>query len=361
MRAILLLLFATMFICSCSNDIENEKKENEGHKEEKYYVNPVLKPGVYNGQNISTLADPFVFKDGSGKYYLYVTGKGFHCFTSTDLVNWGYVGKCFDGAGVKWAKFNFWAPEVIRYNGKYYLHYTASETEYSPKRIGLAVSDSPSGPFVDISNKPFYQHEVDKGCIDSHIFIDDDNSLYMYYSNAMSENNYDGDKKRSEIWVVKLKKDLSGTEGQARMLIFPEQDWEYKPQKKQFWNEGALILKNKGVYYLMYSANNYGTSEYAVGYATSDTPMGPFVKYANNPILSNRGVENFVSGPGHNSVTESPDGTELICVYHSHYDLIEKGGVRMINIDKMGFNEDGSLYIDGPSYTKKKVPSTDNK
>ena len=351
--------FSLILFFSCNSKEQNINDDlGNVEEKEKFYVNPILKPGSYNNEKINSIADPFVFKDESGTYYLYFTGKGFGVFSSQDLINWNYRGKCFQGEGVKWAKFNFWAPEMLKYNGKYYLHYTASEREDSPKRIGLAVSDSPIGPFVDISNKPFYQHEVDKGCIDSHIFIDDDGSIYMYYSNAMSTNYFEPNKQRSEIWGVKLKNDLSGIEGEPVCLFYPTQDWEYDSNKKQFWNEAPEMIKYRDTYYLMYSANNYASSNYAIGYATSSSPLGTYEKYTFNPILSNKGIENFVSGPGHHSITESPDGTELICVYHSHFDIEQKGGIRMVNIDRMGFDDDGTLYVDGPSYTKKLVPSS---
>ena len=162
-------------------------------------------------------------------------------------------------------------------------------------------------------------------------------------------------KHRSEIWGVKLKNDLSGTDGEAKMLIFPQQEWEYDDNRTNFWNEGAVMLKHNNKYYLMFSANSYATPRYALGYAVAESPLGPFVKFEGNPILSS--IDGKVSGPGHNCVTLSPDGTELFCVYHSHYNLDDPSGIRMINIDRMGFKDNGELYIDGPSYSKQEYPA----
>ena len=324
----------------------------------KFYRNPVLKPGTFNGTTINSMADPFVLKDVDSTYYLYVTGKGFPTFSSKDLVNWTYRGKVFTGDGVKWAKTNgnFWAPEMVRFNGRYYLHYSAdSRGKNSLKRIGLAVADSPLGPFVDVSSEPFYSHAEDKGSIDSHIFTDTDGKMYLYYSNAMSSNFVESENaKRSEIWVIKLKDDLSGTEGEPVMLIWPQQDWEHLPGRTEFWNEGATVIKHNDKYYMTYSANSYGTERYAVGYAVADSPMGPFTKYEGNPVL--QAISGLVSGTGHNCVIESPDGSELFCVYHSHVDVSVGGGTRMINIDRMGFQADGTLYITGPTYTDQLYP-----
>ena len=319
-----------------------------------HYTNPVLKPGKFGVKSLNSLADPFVLKDDDGTYYMYVTGKGSPAFSSKDLVNWKFERTVIGGTDYKWATATFWAPEVLKYKGKYYLHYTGSKGG-EPKRIGMAVSDYPLGPFEDISDEPFLKHTEAKGSIDSHIFVDDNKRVYMYYSNAMSTNKIPKtDKYRSEIWVVELAQDLSKPIGKPQMLIYPSQPWENNPKAKSSWNEGAVMLKHNNLYYLMYSANCFCAGNYSVGYATSTSPTGPFTKYEGNPVLSNKEVPS-VSGPGHHSVVASPDGTELYSVYHSH--VSAAGGLRMINIDKLGFKQNGELYINGPTVVPQPYPS----
>lgn len=150
------------------------------------YTNPVLAPASFSGKNIASLADPYVFRDTDGIYYMYIPGTGYPCFSSKDLVNWKYESVIFPKNKAKWAVRSFWAPEVIKAGNKYYLHYTAGR-EDDIKRIGVAVSNSPKGPFVDLNDQPFIDNG-EKGTIDSHVFIDDDGRTYMYYSNAMSTN-----------------------------------------------------------------------------------------------------------------------------------------------------------------------------
>ncbi|MCF0175470.1 MAG: family 43 glycosylhydrolase [Bacteroidales bacterium] len=365
MIAMMMCVTPVMSCSEAQTDGDNNQNQDEDkpavvNPTVKKYTNPVLKPGTFDGQNITSLADPFVLKDDDGTYYMYVTGKGCHTFSSKDLVHWTYCGKAIPS--YSWGKSAFWAPEAFKYKGKYYLHYSSCEVSNGPKRIGLAVSDSPKGPFVDVAKTPFYTHEKDKGCIDSHFLFDDDGSIYMYYSLAASENPADDTtgslKNRSEIWVTAIKPDLSGPiENTALMLTKPEQSWEHDPTAATYWNEGATVLKHDGKYYLMFSANNYTKTVYAVGFATSDSPAGPFAKSDKNPVLTAANASGRVSGPGHNCVVESPDGKELYCVYHSHVDLVEKGSVRMINIDKLMFMPDGSLYVQGPSYNPKPMPS----
>lgn len=315
------------------------------------YSNPVLSPADFG---LASAADPFVFKDDDGTYYMYVTGQGFPCFSSKDMVTWKYETNVFRKATAKWATQNFWAPELVKLGNTYYLHYSAA-ADNGIMRIGMAKSSSPKGPFQDISDKPFFMQAIDKGCIDSHIFFDDDVKVYMYYSNALSTNPIPGtNKRRSEMWVVELAADLTATIGEAKLLFYPSQSWEFKSSASDYWNEGGIMLKHKEKYYLMYSANCYCKNDYAIGYATSDSPLGPFIKYVNNPVLSKTSL---VSGPGHHCVVKSPDDSEMFCVYHSHIDLMAQGGERMVNIDRMGFTDQGVLYINGPTVTSQNYPS----
>jgi len=312
------------------------------------YTNAVINPGDYG---LDSAADPFVLKDTDGMYYCYVTGAGFPVFSSRDLVNWKYIAKSFPKARALWATANFWAPEVVKVGSYYYLNYTASETDDSPKRIGLARSKSPVGPFDDVSDVPFYSLGA-KGCIDSDIFIDDDGRTYLYYSLAPAQNIVNG-VARSEIWGIEVKPDLSGFIGVVKQLFIPTLAWESNI------TEAPTMVKHNGTYYLMYSGNGYSSAKYAVGYATSESPLGTFTKYAGNPILINGNMGPAVTGTGHNAVTTSPDGTELICVYHSHIDLASLGGgPRKVNIDRMGFTSNGIMYINGPTNTPQNYPSS---
>jgi hypothetical protein len=90
----------------------------------------------------------------------------------------------------------------------------------------------------------------------------------------------------------------------------------------------------------------------------STHPLGrfnKFKKWENNPILSREGCEKYISGPGHHSVVASPDGKELFAVYHKHVSPGETE--RHICIDRMGFREDGTMYVNGPTVTPQPMPS----
>jgi GH43 family beta-xylosidase len=304
---------------------------------------------------IKQIGDPFVLRAPDGTYFCYATSApdGFKAWTSTDLVRWTEIGYIYQRKENSWGESDFWAPEVVHYGGKYFLHYSARWGKNQSLRIGVATADSPSGPFMDVLNHPMF--DFDYAAIDGHVFFDDDGRSYFYYARDCSENVVDG-RHESHLYVAELEEDLVTFKGEPLLITKPEQEWECRSGPEWFWNEGPFVLKHEGKYYLMYSANFYAGRDYSVGYAVAESPLGPFVKAAHNPILFSPNLE--ISGPGHNSVTTSPDGRELFIVYHIHTDPQVPSGDRQVCIDRMGFREDGSLYVIGPTHTPQPIPSS---
>ncbi len=93
-----------------------------------------------------------------------------------------------------------------------------------------------------------------------------------------------------------------------------------------------------------------------MGYATSKSPLGPFRKAANNPVLQ-KNVEQggTVTGTGHNSITYSPNGKEMLCVYHGR--TTSTGDKRVVFIDRMKILKDGKLVVEGPTTSPQTLPS----
>ena len=290
----------------------------------KTYTNPVCEG-----------ADPFVLLH-EGTYYLYSTNAadGYKVYTSDDMAEWTCQGYCLKAEDVKGDR-GFWAPEIIYRNGKFYMVYIANE------HLGIAVSDSPLGPFKQEEKK--WLNELCE--IDGHFFIDDDGTVYLYFVRFEQGN---------VLWVAKMNEDLlSYDPSTAKYLFRASEEWELKDCSVV---EGAFVLKHNGKYYLTYSANHTRSPYYAIGCAVADSPMGPFTKVPYNPILKMNDVAN---GPGHHSFTRSKDGKELVCVYHTHLSK-DTPFPRVTCVDRAEFvpNPDGGddmLVIHGPTRTPQKA------
>ncbi|HOX55367.1 MAG TPA: glycoside hydrolase family 43 protein [Candidatus Paceibacterota bacterium] len=305
----LLLSAVAVGLCAC-----NEPPPPAAPAPARTYRNPLLPERV--------IADPFILRL-DGTYYLYGTtdGRGYEVFVSTNLVDWESKGRAFtDPRG------GAWAPEVFHHergDGKFYLYYTdnlpGEQRGPLEKQVGVAVADSPLGPFTD-------KAALASHSIDAHLFQDDDGSLYLYYVDLSGG---------FKILVQPMADPLT-KRGEPKVLIRPEQDWEKANGEV---TEGPFILKRQGTYYLTYSGSGADTPDYAIGYATSQSPSGPFVRYAGNPIARRGGS---VIGPGHHCVVEGPDG-KLWLVYHQKWNA-ERGWRRFLALDPIWFDEQGVLH-----------------
>ncbi|WP_461100380.1 glycoside hydrolase family 43 protein [Spirosoma koreense] len=338
------------------------------------------------------LGDPYMLHT-QGMYYMYGTGggadKGFVTYSSKDMVNWKPEGQVYfhnnkNGWSEPNSAFNgaYWAPEVYEVKGKYYLFYSAQWKHNPTKevenfRIGVAVADKPTGPFIDLASQPLF----DPGypVIDANVFFDTDGKAYLYFSRCCYKHPVESEvadlaRKKGwfnqieESWVygVQLKPDLSGVIGEPVLVLRPpvslsdkQAEWESRSvmarEVNRRWTEGSVTFKKDNIYYIMYSANHFGGQYYAIGYATARSPLGPYQKAANNPVLQkNTDRGGSVSGTGHNSVTYSPDGREMFCVYHGR--TAKTGDERVVFIDRMQVDK-GRIKILGPTTTPQKLPS----
>jgi beta-xylosidase len=323
------------------------------------------------------LGDPFVLLAPDGSYYMYGTTEGsnsFSCYRSDDLTRWDSVGRVYLPDSAAWGVSCFWAPEVYERDGRYYMFYSANDRnnptgELENFRIGVAAADLPTGPFKNISDRPLF----DPGypIIDANVLLDSDGRCYLYYSrccykhpvesevavSAREQSIYDAIEE-SWIYGVELQPDFDGVGGEPVLLLRPptetdnpSDDWESRSvtagEAGRRWNEGSFIIRDGDAYYMMFSANFYGGENYAVGYATSRSPLGTFEKSSDNPVLeknSDRG--GVVTGTGHNSIIRSKDGRTLYCVYHGRTSAT--GHERVVFIDRMEIN-DGRLRVFGPT------------
>jgi len=179
-----------------------------------------------------------------------------HCFSSTDLVHWTDHGVIFSLADLRWAKQWAWAADCIKHNGKYYFYFTADE------QIGVATSDSPSGPFQDALGRPLIgKGEAGTRAMDPAVFIDDDGQAYLYFG-------------QNGLRVVKLGEDMTTRNGEIVKL------------KARYFHEGVWVHKKDGNYYLSYTSSRGDNVANLLEYSMGKTPFGPFAH--KGVILDNR-------------------------------------------------------------------------
>jgi beta-xylosidase len=281
-----------------------------------------------HGQSDILLADPTILSD-QGKYYLYgstsggkdSTNRGFLVYESNDLLEWkgkGYALRKGDAYG----DTGFWAPHVVKRNGIYYMIYTANE------QLALAESKSPLGPFV---NQDKHHFQSDVRLIDPYIFFDDGKS-YLFHVRRIGNNN--------EIFVAELEQDLRTLkEGTLTKCLSVSLDWEDSDEFSNTSVQGPSVVKLDGKYYLFYSANNFKSPYYAVGYATSPSPVGPWIKPSNTALID-RGRINE-NGPGHGDVFFQDDKKKLTYVFHTHHSKEKlrprKTGMLYLHVDTLEF------------------------
>lgn len=284
-------------------------------------------------QGAITLADPTIFYD-EGTYYLYGTSRadeGFLVYTSTDLNNWtGPAGNLPEGFCLQksavYGDQGFWAPQVYKDGETYVMAYTANE------QIAFAKSNHPLGPFTQDQPEAI---SMEQRMIDPFVYQAPDGKIYLYHVKVANGGN--------RIYVSEMKKDLSGlVEGSTQLCIEAEMTWENAESADWTVTEGPTVIHQNGLYFLLYSANDFRSKHYAVGYAVSDSPAGPWRKAGQNPILDQQMLQ--VPGTGHGDVFQDEQG-QWFYVFHTHFDE-NKVSPRKTAVIQMDFEQqDGKTLL----------------
>ncbi|WP_157891902.1 glycoside hydrolase family 43 protein [Paenibacillus crassostreae] len=267
----------------------------------------------------SDAPDPTVLKADDGYYYAVTTQTDrdgtftpLPILQSKDLVNWEERGTVFTVESVpEWTTYNyFWAPHLTYHDGKYYVYYSTmlnDNIESTGMGIGVAVADHPEGPYVDKGEPVLAGISFDT--IDPFVFDDEDGKRYMYWgSNGMP------------IYAQELASDGMSVIGKKTEAIWAGQ-YDVRDGYDKLV-EGPWVIKRENYYYMFYSGDyccqvSGHNAHYAVMVARSESPMGPYEIYANNPILD---MNDKFLAPGHNAVIQDDAGQDWI-LYHA-YDLI---------------------------------------
>ena len=283
----------------------------------------IMRSPVLPGLN----ADPDIIRFGD-TYYMYPTTDGFagwsgtkfKAYSSKDLVHWTDHGVILDlGPDISWADSRAWAPTIEEKNGKYYFYFCADAN------IGVAVSDSPTGPFKDALGKPLLKSGAYTGqMIDPAVFTDDNGQSYLYWGNG-------------HAYVVPLNDDMLSFDASKVTDITPSG-----------YREGSFVIKRKGTYYFMWSENDTGDENYRVAYATGSSPTGPWTKQG---VILSKDLSLGIKGPGHHSVVQVPGTDDWYIAYHRFAIPGGDGTHRETTIDKMEFDSAGLIKKVVPTLT----------
>lgn len=265
-------------------------------------------------------------------------------YSSSDMVNWTDHGSPLNISSFSWADDRAWAAQTIERDGKFYWYVCAHSKATNAMAIGVAVSDSPTGPFRDAIGKPLY----DNGSwdnIDPTVFIDDDGQAWIYWGNPTI--NY-AKLNRDMISLGSEVKQMEQTVEGFRAPMFRDRQKDVKYE--DCYTEGPWIMKrnvfpvNKkgkkakktvGQYYLLYAAG--GIPEH-ISYSTAPTPEGPWTYRGN--IMPQEDTKSFTN---HCGVAELKGHNYF--VYHTGK-LPGGGGFgRSVAIEEFQYNDDGTFPI----------------
>lgn len=270
---------------------------------------------------------PMVYND---RVYLYTshdednatwfTMDDWKLYSTQDMVNWTDHGVIMSYKDFEWASGDAWAPQCIERDGKFYLYVPMTARTNGRPAIGVAVGDSPYGPFYDPIGEPLVQ--TDWGDIDPTVFIDEDGQAYLYWGNP-------------KLYYVKLNEDMISCKGDIVAVPMIEASFgkrENDEGRPTLYEEGPWLYKRNNLYYLFWPG---GPLPEFIGYSTSNSPEGPW-KYGGVVMSRDGGV--FTNHPG---VIDFKGKTYFF--YHNGA-LPGGGGFnRSVCVEELVFNKDGSI------------------
>ncbi|WP_203861961.1 family 43 glycosylhydrolase [Plantactinospora mayteni] len=288
--------------------------------------------------------DPQAFRVGDTWYLVHTNagGRNVPVLTSPDLVTWTPAGDALPALPAWADPGRTWAPEVIALAADRYVMYpTVADRASGRQCVAVAVASRPAGPYTGHGTGPLICQADLGGSIDASPFRDTDGSLYLLWKNDGNAIGVD-----TWLWAQRLSADGLSLTGEPVRLLKQTEPWEGRVV------EGPFLWRQDGRLYLFYAANAYDRAEYAEGYAVCETPLGPCVKAAENPILRSG---DGASGPGHASVVEHDGRTWLL--YHAWPEGAE-GAVdpgRRLWLDEVTWS-DGRPAVNGPTAGPQRRP-----
>lgn len=347
MRQLLMTGLLSVALCACS---DNETKANDGVQ------NPVEDKVMYTNPVIGAdTPDPSIIKADDGYFYLYNTGGNAYYHRSKDLCHWEFLGTAFTeedkpqwepGAGV-------WAPDINYINGKYVLYYAMSSWGGGETcGIGVAVSDTPVGPFQDLG-KLFRSNEIGVHNSIDPFYIEDNGKKYLFWGSWWG------------IWGVQLTDDGLALEG--GLDYAKEHKIQIAAGTHDTNSYEAPYIHKKGDYYYLFLST--GTccdgenSTYTTVVSRSENLFGPYVNKAGGDIIDiNNKADIFVENSddfianGHNSeIVQDDAGHDWILFHGYQKSNVDQG--RVVFLERVYWDNEGWPYILGNSpFEKSEAP-----
>lgn len=235
------------------------------------------------------------------------------CYSSADMLNWKEHKVPLSAKDFSWAKADSWASQVIERDGKFYWYVAITHKTVHGKAIGVAVSDSPTGPFQDAIGKALITNDMTTDTkiswddIDPSVIIDHDGQAYLFWGNT-------------KCYYAKLKKNMVELDGPIKTVALPE------------FTEAPWVHYRKGWYYLSYASQ----FPEKIAYAMSKNINGPWAyKGILNEIAGN-------SNTNHQAIIDFKGKSYFI--YHNGGINTDGGSFRRsVCIDYLHYNKDGSM------------------
>ncbi len=277
--------------------------------------NPIVPPGVY-------IADPSAHVWNDGKLYIYGSldesteyycSWRHHVLETTDLKNWKMTENVFASKGendqVPYSNALLFAPDCVYKNGTYYMYYCMPDQKAAE---GVANSKLPTGPFVN--GQKIHLKGIEE--IDPCVFIDDDGQAYYIWGQFQAK-------------IAKLKSNMTEIDSTTVVTGIVN-------EKEHFFHEGGYMVKRNGIYYFIYADMSRANRPTSIGYATSQSPMGPF-KYG-GVIVDNAHCDP-ATWNNHGSIAEFKGKWYVFYHRSTHNSRM----MRKTCVEPIFFNDNGSI------------------
>jgi beta-xylosidase len=285
------------------------------------------------------LADPFALRILPG-YACYGTGPSsgdrvFEVLESSDMQDWTSRGHALRRPSEALGD-EYWAPEVAFADGQYWMYYSVGHG-IAGHHLRVARSDSPFGPFDDLG---IDLTPDERFAIDPHPFRDDDGTWSLFFARDVLDDPRPG----THLAAVRLES-MTATAGDVQEVLSPSADWQiYERDRRMYdaiydWHtlEGPSVVKRGGRYWLTYSGGAWTGAGYGVSWAVADTLDGPWQPAPPDAPLLLQTAPDDLLGPGHNSLTTAPDGSDVIVFHAWNAD----GTARQMHVEPIEFTPDG--------------------